>query len=92
MANQKDPQKNYNEAKQIVEVKISFFTHLIVYILVNLLLVIINISTRPEVLWFKWPMMGWGIGLVIHGLVAFLSPKLSDVKERMIEKELKKKK
>lgn len=87
MSNQTD----YDKAKEIVEVKISFLVHLIVYILINALLVFINLSTSRDTLWFKWPMMGWGIGLVIHGIVAFLSPGLSRLKERMIEKELKKK-
>jgi hypothetical protein len=92
MANKKDIRNNYDKARQIVEVKISFIIHLTVYLIVNILLIIINLNTKPEVLWFKFPMMGWGVGLLIHGIVAFLAPALSGLKERMIEKELKKQK
>jgi hypothetical protein len=33
--------------------------------------------------------MGWGIGLIIHGLQVYLSTN-SSFKERMIEKEMRK--
>jgi hypothetical protein len=36
-----------------------------VYVLVNLLLVGINLLT-PGRLWFYWPLLGWGIGLLAH--------------------------
>jgi hypothetical protein len=81
---------DYNKAKKNVEIKISFFIHLVIYILVNGLLIIINLKTKPDILWFKWPLIGWGIGLIMHGIVAFVSLGLSNVKERMIEKEIQK--
>jgi hypothetical protein len=81
---------DYNRAKKNVEIKISFFIHLVIYILVNGLLIIINLNTKPDILWFKWPLIGWGIGLIIHGIVAFVSLGFSNVKEKMIEKEIKK--
>lgn len=48
-----------------------FYAHLVSYILVNLLLFLINIMTSPDVLWFYWPLFGWGIGIVMHGLFVF---------------------
>jgi len=27
--------------------------------------------TSPDVLWFYWPLFGWGIGIVMHGLFVF---------------------
>lgn len=44
----------------------SFRTHLITYIAVNVMLVIINIVTSPDKVWFFWPLLGWGIGIVGH--------------------------
>lgn len=84
----KDTDK-YEKAKMIVELRLSFFIHLTVYVCINTLLIIINLNTVPEKLWFKWPLMGWGIGLVIHGLITFLNPKISSLKEKMIEREMK---
>lgn len=40
-----------------------FYTHLIIYMLVNLLLVLINLLSTPDVYWFYWTTMGWGIGI-----------------------------
>lgn len=83
-------QEAYERAKGRVEAKIGFFIHLAVYIVVNSLLIIINISTVPQYLWFKWPLIGWGIGLIFHALGVFFFSNGSIIKERLIEKEMKK--
>jgi len=57
MNNQEARQK----AKTKVEAKIGFGTHLIIFLVVNTMLFIINISTSSEYYWFIWPLMGWGI-------------------------------
>jgi hypothetical protein len=31
----------------------------------------INLLTSPERIWFGFPMLGWGIGLLAHGLSVF---------------------
>jgi hypothetical protein len=83
-------QEAYERAKGRVEAKIGFFIHLAVYIVVNSLLIIINISTSPQYLWFKWPLIGWGIGVIFHALGVFFLSGGSAIKERLIEKEMKK--
>ncbi len=85
-------QTDYNKAKEIVELKISFLIHLTIYLLANSLFVIINLTTDRETLWFKWPLIGWGVGLIIHGIVVFLGPELSVLKNKMIEKEINRQK
>jgi len=82
----------YEEAKKRVEAKIGFFIHLAVYVGVNLLLIIINLTSSPQYLWFRWPLFGWGIGVFFHGLsvFAFSGRRLKAVKARMIEREMKK--
>jgi hypothetical protein len=81
-------QEAYEKAKKRVEAKMGFYIHLAVYIGVNLLLIAINLVNAPDQLWFKWPLMGWGIGLFFHGLGVFASFKGDSIKERMIEKEM----
>jgi len=73
-----------------VETRFGFYIHLAVYIGVNILLVIINVSTSPKFLWFKWPLIGWGIGVFFHAMGVFVFSGGSALKERMIEKEMKK--
>ena len=89
----------YEKAKKKVDAKIGFYIHLAVYIGVNVLLVIINFATivPPETkcnclarYWFIWPLFGWGIGIVFHAAAAFIFSNGADVKQRMIEKEMKK--
>ena len=83
-------QEAYERAKSRVEAKLGFFIHLAVYIVVNGLLIIINMSTSPKYLWFIWPLIGWGIGVIFHGLGVFFLTSGAGIKERFIEKEMKK--
>ena len=52
--------------------KIAFLIHLVAYVLVNAGLIGINLSTSTQHLWFKWPLLGWGIGIILHGLAVFV--------------------
>ena len=81
-------QKTYLRAKKRVEAKIAFYLHLAAYIVVNLLLIVINIATSTDYLWFKWPLLGWGIAIGFHALMTFVFSGGSVIKEKMIEKEM----
>ena len=76
-------------AHQNAKLKVEFRIHLAVYLAVNILLAIINITLTPEYLWVIWPVLGWGLGIIIHGInVHFFTS--SNFKERMIQKEMEK--
>jgi uncharacterized membrane protein len=66
-----DEQARYQEAKKRVEEIKVFYFHLVSYLLVNLTLVVINLLTSPGYLWFFWPLIGWGIGLILHALTVY---------------------
>ncbi len=53
--------------------KIGFGYHLAAYLAINAILVWINLDTSPQYLWAVWPIIGWGIGLVFHGVSLFVS-------------------
>ena len=80
----------YQRAKKRVEAKIGFYIHLAVYVVVNILLIIINLNTSTQYFWFKWPLIGWGIGVLFHALGVFVFSGGSAIKEQLIEKEMKK--
>jgi hypothetical protein len=61
-----EEEERYKFAKARVEEIKGFYIHLGVYLIVNLGLFTINMITNPDALWFYWPLLGWGIGLVIH--------------------------
>ena len=83
-------QENYEKAKKKVNTKIGFYIHLAVYIAVNAILIVINLSTSSEYMWFIWPLLGWGIGVIFHGLGVFVFSGNSQFKEKMVQKELEK--
>ncbi|RYG25921.1 hypothetical protein EON82_05320 [bacterium] len=45
------------------EQKAAFRASLVSYVLVMAMLVVINLTTSREHLWFIYPLLGWGIGL-----------------------------
>jgi hypothetical protein len=83
--------KNYQTeqtARQIAKRKVEFKIHISIYSAVMALLSVINLITSPGYLWVIWPLFGWGIGVLAHG-ISVRSAK-SNLKERMISKEMKK--
>lgn len=84
-----EKQEAYQRAEKRAAAKFGFYVHLTIYIAVSIVLVIVNFSTYTEYLWFKWPLMGWGIGVFFHALGVFVLAGKNAVTARMIERELK---
>ncbi|MDD5689640.1 MAG: 2TM domain-containing protein [Caldisericia bacterium] len=86
-------EEKYQEVKKRVEEIRGFYSHLLAYVLVNILLFIINLLTSPGVFWFYWPLLGWGIGVLVHaigvfGLFGFLGKEWEERKiKELMEKE-----
>jgi hypothetical protein len=57
--------KDFIEKEDTKSTSNKFDKKLIIFILVNLMLFIINITTSPEHLWFIYPLLGWGIPFFI---------------------------
>ncbi len=86
-------QRSYQQAKKRVREKLGFYSHFAVFIVVISLLAVINYTTTPDQLWFVWVLLGWGAGVLAHGVgVFFLAGKVSSLEQKMIAKELKKSK
>lgn len=79
--------------KKVKEIK-DFYQHLMVFIFVTIMLIVINLMTSPEYLWFIWCILGWGVGVLFHGLKAFgVSPFFNkEWEERKIREFLEKEK
>jgi len=69
--NYNNDEDKYFLAKKKVENIKGFYGNLTVFIAVNIVLIFINLSTSPDHLWFYWPLMWWGLGVVFHGLKVF---------------------
>lgn len=66
--------ERYQRAKRRMEAEKGFYIHLFVYAAVNTGLFLINfVGGRGEGnWWFVWPLAGWGIAVVVHGLSVFV--------------------
>ena len=78
----------YEEAKKRVEEKKGFRIHVIVYLCVNTMLALIWWFTGAGFPWFVFPLGGWGIGLLFHGLGVYVFSRRPD--RRAIEREAEK--
>ncbi len=72
-----ESQKRYERAKKRVDNERGFYTHLTIYIVINITLLFINTNFESQGFrnWFQWhlyitPIL-WGIGLLFHGLRVF---------------------
>ncbi|MFV0572105.1 MAG: 2TM domain-containing protein [Xanthomarina gelatinilytica] len=61
----------YRAKKQVDEIK-GFYGNLLSYCIVIPFLIFLNYQTSWSFQWFWFPMLGWGIGLAVHGLSVFL--------------------
>lgn len=72
--------------EQKIRRRLKFYWHLAIYLAVNTLLLVINLTTSPQHFWFIYPLMGWGIGLAAHAMKTFGF----DIEGRMVQKMMEK--
>lgn len=67
-----------------------FYGHLAQYVIVISGLTILNLFTSPKYFWAIWPAMGWGMGVLFHGMSVFgrLPFMNADWEKRQVEKYL----
>ena len=76
-----DDNKKYEIAKERVMAIKGFYSHLIIYVLVNIMLAVINFIFSPDKIWFIYPLLGWGIGIVSHFISVFSTNRWSSAWE-----------
>jgi hypothetical protein len=52
-------------------------------------MVAVNLMTSPEMYWFIWPLIGWGIGVLFHGLSVFIFGDGLAIRKKMIDAEIR---
>jgi hypothetical protein len=74
-------------ARKRAGAKLGWYIHAAVYVLVNLLIFSMShfaFGSRP---WSLGPLLGWGVGLVLHGISVFVLGSSSPLRERMVQRE-----
>jgi hypothetical protein len=65
--------------------KMGWYIHALVYIAVNIGLALLSSFSGRH--WAVFPALGWGLGLLIHGLVVFVAPPGSQFREGLVQRE-----
>lgn len=86
-------QERFDRAKKRVNKIKGFYSHVLVYVVINIMIVIIKIQDlEPGESYFQYKnfftLFFWGIGLAIHGLSVFLTDFIlgKNWEERKIKK------
>ena len=74
-------------ARRRAGAKLGWYAHATVYLLVNLFLFAMSEYGIGQRRWSIYPMLGWGLGVALHGVAVFVLGSGSGLRERMIEKE-----
>ena len=71
-------------ARRRAGAKLGWYVHATVFVLVNLMLFAMSSYGLGHRGWSLFPLLGWGLGLALHGIAVFL---LGDLRERLVERE-----
>jgi hypothetical protein len=50
-----------------------FKSHLFTFLAINGFLVLLNLVVSPGYFWAIYPILGWGLGLLLHGMKVYIS-------------------
>ena len=85
--------EEYQKARDRVQEVKGFYAHAAMYLLANVALAVLNLATLAKndgIIWFVWPLIGWGIALAVHALSVFGIGRFlgKDWEQRQIQQEL----
>lgn len=80
--------QQYGNASGRAVAKYGFVVHAAIYAAVMGMLAVINLLTSPGVIWFIWPLVGWGVFLALHGLRVYLLADKFAIVDMLTEREL----
>ena len=72
-------------ARRRAGARMGWYVHAMVYLAVNTVLMLIAFSTGRN--WAIFPALGWGLGLLLHGLGVWLSLGGGGLQQRLIDQE-----
>lgn len=73
------------QARRRAALKMGWYIHAGVYIAVNLMLATLSAMSGRH--WAVFPAFGWGLGLLVHGVVVFLVTGGGGLHERLVQRE-----
>lgn len=74
-------------ARRRAGAKLAWYLHALVYVLVNVFMFAISEQGFGTRRWSVYPVLGWGLGVALHGASVFLIGRGSGLRERMVQRE-----
>lgn len=74
-------------ARKRAGAKLGWYIHATIYLIVNLLLFAMSEYGFGGRRWSIYPLLGWGLGLALHGVSVFVLGATGGLRERMVERE-----
>lgn len=74
-------------ARKRAGAKLGWYLHAVLFVVVNVVVFSMSrygFGNRP---WSVYPLLGWGLGLALHGVSVFVLGTGSGLRERMVQKE-----
>jgi hypothetical protein len=80
-----DPSRIERLAVRRARAKLGWYSHAAIFAIVNLGLIALSASQGRA--WALYPLLGWGVGLLAHGVSVWLLPPGGELLNRMVERE-----
>ncbi|MBA2673002.1 2TM domain-containing protein [Ramlibacter sp.] len=74
-------------ARRRAGAKMGWYIHATGYVVVNLFIFSLSRYAFGERPWSVFPLLGWGLGLALHGISVFVLGRGGGLRERMVQKE-----
>jgi hypothetical protein len=74
-------------ARKRAGAKLGWYIHATVFVCVNLGLFAMSHYAFGQRPWSPGPLLGWGLGVVLHGVSVFVLGNGSTLRERMVQRE-----
>jgi hypothetical protein len=81
------PEEIERLARRRAGAKLGWYIHAVVYVVVNLGLLALSEYGMGGRRWTIFPVLGWGLGLLLHGISVFVLGSGSGLRERMVRRE-----
>ncbi len=74
-------------ARRRAGAKLGWYVHATLYVLVNIVIFAMSKYAFGDRPWSVFPLLGWGLGVALHGVSVFVLGSGSGLRERMVQKE-----
>ena len=74
-------------ARKRASAKLRWYAHVVIYLVANAAMFAASFYGLRQRPWSVYPALGWGLGVVLHGIAVFVLGAGSELREAMVRKE-----